>query len=65
MRFQLALLERLTDKVRFWHGVLAPTPADFDALHIPASLFPAYYLARPLRLAAKHGLLATRRLLPS
>jgi len=65
MRFQLALLERLTDKVRFWHGVLAPTPADFDSLHIPASLFPAYYLARPLRLAAKHGLLATRRLLPS
>ena len=63
MRFQLALLERLTDKVRFWQGILAPTPADFESLHIPASLFPAYYLARPLRLAVKHGLLATRRLL--
>jgi hypothetical protein len=63
MRFQLALLERLTDKVRFWQGILAPTPADFESLHIPASLFPVYYLARPLRLAVKHGLLATRRLL--
>jgi hypothetical protein len=63
VRFQLALLERVTDKVRFWQGILAPTPADFESLHIPASLFPAYYLARPLRLAVKHGLLATRRLL--
>jgi hypothetical protein len=65
MRFQLALLERLTDKVRFWQGILAPMPADFESLHIPASLFPAYYLARPLRLAVKHGLLAARRLLSS
>jgi Uncharacterised nucleotidyltransferase len=64
-RFQLALLERLTDKVRFWQGILAPRPEDFESLHIPASLFPAYYLAKPLRLAVKHGLLAARRLLPS
>ena len=63
MRFQLALLERLTDKVRFCQGILAPTPADFESLHIPASLFPVYYLARPLRLAAKHAGLAARRLL--
>lgn len=62
-RYQLALLERPTDKVRFWLGILTPKPADFEALHIPASLFPAYYLARPLRLAAKHGLIAARRLL--
>jgi hypothetical protein len=61
--FQLALLERLTDKVRFWGDVLTPKLADFESLHIPASLFPAYYLARPLRLAAKYGLLAARRLL--
>jgi hypothetical protein len=62
VRFRLALLERLTDKVRFWRGVFAPTSTDFESLHIPASLFPVYYLAKPLRLAVKHGLRAARRL---
>jgi hypothetical protein len=67
MRFQLALLERLTDKVRFWQPVLglAPYAEDFESLHIPASLFPVYYLAAPLRLAVKRGLRAARRLLSS
>jgi len=62
-RSHLALLERLTDKVRFWQDILRPKLADFESLHIPASLFPVYYVARPLRLAAKYGLLAARRLL--
>jgi hypothetical protein len=61
IRFQLALLERLTDKVRFWKGFLAPRPADLESFHIPVPLFPVYYLARPLRLAVKYGLLAARR----
>lgn len=54
--FLLRSMERLRDRVRFYLGMLfEPTQADWEALRLPAWLFPAYYLARPVRLVLKHG----------
>ncbi len=64
-RFHLRSMDRMRDQVRFLLGtIFEPTEADWDSLRIPPSLFPLYYLARPLRLLAKHGSRQARRLLP-
>jgi hypothetical protein len=50
----LALCDRRRDRWRAGLGfALAPTPGDYDSLPLPRPLWPAYYLLRPLRLAAK------------
>lgn len=64
-RFHLRSMDRMRDRVRFLLGtIFEPTEADWDSLRIPPSLFPLYYLARPLRLLAKHGSRQARRLRP-
>jgi len=61
---QLRLMERLRDKARFCLGmVFEPTQADWESLRIPPTLFPAYYLLRPVRLVVKHALRQARRFL--
>jgi hypothetical protein len=59
--YQLRLLERTPDKLRFCWGQLAPAPSDYESLRLPAPLFPLYYALRPLRLIAKYSALAARR----
>jgi Uncharacterised nucleotidyltransferase len=50
----LDLCDRRRDRLRAGLGfALAPTPGDFAALPLPRLLWPAYYLVRPVRLAAK------------
>jgi hypothetical protein len=62
-RFQLRVADRRRDAVRLWlASVFQPTEADWTALRIPPSLFPLYYLARPVRLLVKHGAGQARRL---
>lgn len=53
-RYQFALTGRLGDRLRYAAGLLAPQPADWQALRLPAALYPAYYLIRPVRLALKY-----------
>lgn len=55
LMFQLSVLERGVDKLKFCWGHLDPTPADLAALPLPPSLYLMYYALRPLRLLAKHG----------
>ena len=62
-RYQLSLTDRLTDRFNYIYGLLAPTPAEWMALRLPAALFPAYYLVRPVRLTLKYTAVAARRLL--
>jgi hypothetical protein len=51
LRFRL--MEGAWRKICFFRHILRPTPADWELLHIPESLFPVYYLTRPVRLAWK------------
>ena len=45
------LMEGARSKFRFlWYG-LQPTPADWESPRMPESMFPVYYLTRPVRLA--------------
>lgn len=61
-RFQLRVADRRRDALRLWlASVFKPTEADWAALRIPPSLFPLYYLARPVRLLVKHGVGQARR----
>lgn len=53
-RLQLALRERISEKVAFALRSFAPNPSDFSALRLPGSLFPLYYVLRPIRLALKY-----------
>ena len=50
---RLRLIEGVGRKLRFFWYILQPTPADWKLLRIPESMFPVYYLARPVRLAWK------------
>jgi hypothetical protein len=61
LAYQFRLLERPADKLRFCWGQLAPAPADYESLRLPARLFSLYYAFRPLRLVAKHSGLAAGR----
>jgi Uncharacterised nucleotidyltransferase len=48
----LQSIETARDKIRYLaHRALTPTLEDWDAMPLPAPLFPLYYLTRPLRLA--------------
>jgi hypothetical protein len=47
------LMEGAWRKFRFLWYLLQPTGDDWGLLHIPESMFPVYYLTRPVRLAWK------------
>jgi hypothetical protein len=50
----LDLCDRRRDRIKAVIGfALTPTPSDYRALPLPRSLWPAYYVTRPFRLAAK------------
>jgi hypothetical protein len=53
-RLMLRLRERTSDRVRFLSRLgLTPGPGEWNAVHLPDGLFPAYRLVRLCRLAAK------------
>lgn len=54
--FQLRVRERLLDRVRFLAGqAFGIGEGDFQAVELPAALYPLYYLLRPFRLARRFG----------
>jgi hypothetical protein len=65
-RFRWLVRERLRDKLypyylRYVSNVLVPCDLDRRVLPVPRSLSFLYYLVRPVRLTAKHGLRQIRR----
>jgi hypothetical protein len=53
-RFFLRSRERLRDRLYYlFDQAFIPKSADWEAVSLPASLYPAYYLIRPLRLVRK------------
>ena len=49
-------MERASDRLRFLHDVLLrPTPLEWEAVPLPPSLAPLYYLVRPMRLLWKYA----------
>jgi hypothetical protein len=59
--FHLVLRERLRDKVRYCARVaMTPNPADWTVLSLPRSLWPLYYVVRPLRLTGTYARQAVR-----
>jgi hypothetical protein len=50
---QFRLMEGTWRKFRFFWYLLHPTPTDWRSLGIPESMFPVYYLTRPIRLVWK------------
>ena len=62
--FHIKVLERLRDKLRYcFRQATVPSWEDCELMPLPAPLFPAYHLLRPIRLTGKYGqrLLNTRR----
>jgi hypothetical protein len=59
---QLALIERMRDKLGYCLGRFNPTVGDYESCRLPRPLFPVYYALRPLRLMAKYSGLAARRI---
>lgn len=54
--FHFRVRRRLRDKLRYWmRTVITPNHADWLDVPLPESLFPLYYLFRPVRLAGKYG----------
>jgi hypothetical protein len=54
--FHIRTAERLLDKVRYCvRQVTTPSLEDVEHLPLPAYLFPAYHLLRPVRLTGKYG----------
>jgi hypothetical protein len=54
--FQLKVMERMRDKVRYCiRQATVPSYEDLELLPLPVYLFPAYRLLRPIRLVGKHG----------
>jgi hypothetical protein len=52
--FHVMVLERLQDKVRYCaRQITVPSIQDYAFLPLPAHLFPAYHLLRPVRLTGK------------
>jgi hypothetical protein len=63
--FHVKVLDRLRDKVRYCsRQATVPSWEDCELMPLPARLFPAYRLLRPIRLTGKYGqkLLDSRRL---
>jgi hypothetical protein len=53
-RLMMRLRERQADRLRFLHRlVFTPGPGEWQAVHLPAPLFPLYRLVRLSRLAAR------------
>jgi hypothetical protein len=53
-RLMLRLRERSSDRRRFLHRlILTPGPSEWDAVRLPAPLFPLYHLVRLARLTAR------------
>lgn len=62
VRFHLQARERWQDRMRYCIRLaFTTTPGDWDAVHLPSSLFPLYYLLRPVRLFVSYGQSALRR----
>jgi hypothetical protein len=60
--FQLRVLERWRDRVRFiLRLTFTPSLGDWELVRLPAALSFLYYLIRPVRLAVKYGRLALNR----
>lgn len=65
LRFRLHLLERSVDRIRYCaRFALTSTIEDWNTLPLPDPLFPAYRIARPVRLAATIARGAARRQAP-
>lgn len=63
IRFHLRARERWRDRLRYCVGVATTTtPGDWTSVVLPSGLFPLYYPLRAVRLAAKYGGIAGRRL---
>ena len=55
--FHLKARERLKDRIWYCNRLaMSTTPGDWNIRSLPDSLFPLYYLIRPIRLAGKYGL---------
>ncbi len=62
--FHLRARERTQDRVRYCVRLaVTTTPGDWALVRLPSSLFPLYYVLRPIRLAGKYGLELLKRLL--
>jgi hypothetical protein len=54
--FHFKIRRRLRDKLSYCiRTVITPNNADWLSVSLPESLFPLYYLLRPIRLAGKYG----------
>jgi hypothetical protein len=61
----LKMKERLPDKIRYCiRAATAQTAEDWELLPLPNTLFPFYYVLRPIRLIGKYVLRIPKRLLP-
>ena len=54
LRWQWRLLDRFRNRVDLWWSMLQPNALDWQWARLHSSLYPAYYLVKPLRLAAKY-----------
>jgi hypothetical protein len=55
-RCNLRIMDRNRDAITsFLRSIFVPTISDWEALTLPAILYPVYYLFRPLRLMKKYG----------
>jgi hypothetical protein len=62
--FHLKARERLEDRVRYCVRLaVTTTPGDWALVRLPSSLFPFYYVLRPIRLVRRYGLGLLRRFL--
>jgi hypothetical protein len=63
--FHLKARERLGDRVRYCVRLaVTTTPGDWASVRLPSSLFPVYYVLRPIRLVGAYGPRLLRRFLP-
>lgn len=54
--FHLKAREHLKDRVKYCIRLgMATTPGDWSLIKLPKSLFPLYYIIRPIRLMGKYG----------
>ena len=61
-RCNLRIMDRKRDVITsFLRSIFVPTISDWQALTLPAALYPLYYLFRPLRLLKKYGASALGR----
>jgi hypothetical protein len=61
--YYVKTMDRVSDKMRFCAGYTVPTPLEWSLLRLPRSLSFLYYLLRPVRLAAKYGRKALKRII--